>query len=58
MKISKIYVDMDGVLCNFEKRYTQLYGHVSESVRRKEFRKNFNDFIETEQFATLEIMKD
>jgi phosphoglycolate phosphatase-like HAD superfamily hydrolase len=58
MKISKIYVDMDGVLCNFEKRYTELYGHVSEQVRRSEFRKNFDDFIKTKQFATLEQMED
>jgi hypothetical protein len=58
MKISKIYVDMDGVLCNFEKRYTFLYGHVSENVRRSEFRKNFDDFIQTDQFATLELLDD
>lgn len=49
---------MDGVLCNFEKRYTELYGHVSENVRRGEFKKNFNDFIETKQFATLDTMED
>lgn len=58
MKISKIYVDMDGVLCNFEKRYTFLYGHVSENVRRSEFRANFNHFIATSQFATLDVMDD
>jgi predicted protein tyrosine phosphatase len=49
---------MDGVLCNFEKRYTELYGHVSEQVRRSEFRKNFDDFIKTKQFANLELMDD
>jgi len=58
MKISKIYVDMDGVICDFEKRYTERYGHISENVRRKEFRKNFSDFIETEQFASLDLMSD
>lgn len=58
MQIDKIYVDMDGVLCNFEKRYTELYGHISEEVRRSTFKTNFKDFIETEQFATLEILDD
>lgn len=58
MKISKIYVDMDGVLCNFEKRYTELYGKISEEQRRSVFREKFKNFIETNQFATLELMPD
>ena len=58
MKISKIYVDMDGVLCNFEKRYTELYGRIKETARRKEFKANFDKFIATNQFATLEAMPD
>jgi hypothetical protein len=58
MQIDKIYVDMDGVLCNFEKRYTERYGHISEEVRRSTFKTNFKDFIETDQFATLEILDD
>lgn len=56
--VDKIYVDMDGVLCNFEKRYKELYGEISETGRRKEFKSNFKHFIETEQFATLEILAD
>ena len=58
MKISKIYVDMDGVLCNFEKRYKERYGEISETDRRSVFRSNFADFIATNQFATLEPMPD
>jgi hypothetical protein len=58
MSIAKIYVDMDGVLCNFEKRYQELYGDISQHDRRTQFRPNFNDFIETKQFATLEPMPD
>ena len=49
MKISKIYVDMDGVLCDFEKRYKELYGNIREHDRRKTFRPNFFDFIESNQ---------
>jgi hypothetical protein len=58
MSIVKIYVDLDGVLCDFEKRYTELYGHISDQVRRTTFRSNFSDFIATNQFATLEPMPD
>jgi hypothetical protein len=58
MKISKIYVDMDGVLCNFEKRYKELYGDIREQDRRKTFRPNFFEFIESGQFANLEPMED
>ena len=58
MKISKIYVDMDGVLCNFEKRYKELYGELSDKDRRSTFKSNFDDFIATNQFARLEPMPD
>ena len=56
--IEKIYVDMDGVIADFEKRYSSLYGYISDTQRRKEFVGNFKDFIATEQFATLELMPD
>ena len=58
MRISKIYVDMDGVLCNFEKRYKELYGEIDDRDRRSSFRPNFSEFIATNQFATLEPMPD
>lgn len=57
MKIAKIYVDMDGVLCNFEKRYEERYGNLDDKPRIK-FRSNFDDFIKTKQFATLDPMPD
>ena len=49
---------MDGVLCNFEKRYKELYGDISDRDRRSTFRPNFADFIDTNQFASLEPMPD
>jgi len=58
MQIDKIYVDMDGVIANFERRYTELYGKIPEEQRRSSFRTNFGDFIATGQFATLELMPD
>jgi hypothetical protein len=58
MRISKIYVDMDGVLCDFEKRYKELYGAITDANRRTTFKPNFTDFIESGQFATLDPMDD
>jgi hypothetical protein len=51
----KIYVDMDGVLANFEKRYIELF-HESpgESRAEKEFSENWTTFIEGKNFETLE----
>lgn len=53
--IKKIYLDMDGVLCNFEQRFIERYGAGSIGMRdRKNFTENWPDFIKTEQFKTLE----
>lgn len=54
--IEKIYLDMDGVLCNFEKRYTELYNESPNSSRdKKSWSENWTDFIMTKQFETLDI---
>ncbi len=58
MKVSKIFVDMDGVLCDFEKRYNELYGVIDDKARKTTFKPNFNEFIQTRQFASLEPMSD
>jgi hypothetical protein len=54
--IKKIYLDMDGVLCNFEKRYIERYGTgpLGEDRDRKEFSKNWHDFVLSGQFETLD----
>ena len=53
--IEKIYLDMDGVLCNFERRYFELYKELPGSMRdRKEFNVHWHDFIATKQFETLD----
>jgi len=55
MGVSKLYLDMDGVLCNFEKRYIELFGESPGSSRdRKNFSGNWIQFIEGENFATLD----
>lgn len=53
--IAKIYLDMDGVLCDFEKRYTQLYDEYPQAKReRKLFSENWHDFVKTGQFEKLD----
>jgi beta-phosphoglucomutase-like phosphatase (HAD superfamily) len=52
----KVYVDMDGVLANFERRYFERYGELPGSMRdKKEFNNYWDDFVLTRQFETLEL---
>jgi hypothetical protein len=54
--IDKIYLDMDGVLCDFEKRYFELYNEAPNSSRdKKNWSENWTHFITTKQFETLDI---
>lgn len=52
----KIYLDMDGVLTDFEKRYNELFGIKPEEVtaRTAHFWRNFEPFIEGGNFRTLD----
>jgi len=56
-KISMIYLDMDGVIADFTKRYKELY-HMEpkDAEKKKQFDKFFNEFIATGQFAKLDLM--
>lgn len=53
--MNKIYLDMDGVLCDFEKRFVDVFGHSANDVRG-----TFTDsdqwkqFVEGDHFATLD----
>ena len=56
-QISCIYLDMDGVIADFTKRYRELYKMMPrEAEKNKQFDKFFDEFIATGQFATLELM--
>jgi hypothetical protein len=58
-KISCIYLDMDGVIADFVKRYKEMYGMLPrEAEKKKEFDKYFDEFIATKQFETLDLMPD
>ena len=56
MKIKKLYLDMDGVIANFEKRYIELFKEPPGGLNRdrKEFSKNWKVFIEGKNFETLD----
>jgi len=50
-----LYLDMDGVIANFEKRYHELFNQSPEEGRdRKEFGKNWPVFVKGENFSTLD----
>ena len=57
LKISCIYLDMDGVICDFVGRYKKLFNLNPDQTRnKKEFGNLFNQFIQGKNFATLEMM--
>ena len=57
--ITMIYVDMDGVIANFNKRYIDKFGVTPEETRhKKSFSENFKKFIDDREFANLELMPD
>lgn len=59
MTIDKIYVDMDGVIANFNKAYKARFKLYPEETRnRKEFYGLFETFIGEECFAKLDLMDD
>lgn len=50
-----LYLDMDGVLCNFEKRFTQIFNRTPDESRdQKLFGSDWAAFIEGGNFADLE----
>lgn len=56
-KISVIYLDMDGVIANFSKRYEELFGMKPENADKTgKFGPQFEQFIAGGNFATLEMM--
>jgi predicted pyridoxine 5'-phosphate oxidase superfamily flavin-nucleotide-binding protein len=50
---------MDGVIADFVKRYKELYRmEPKEAEKSKKFDSFFDEFIATNQFATLDLMPD
>lgn len=58
-KITKIYLDMDGVIADFNKKYKEMFNVLPKVAERdKKFESLFNEFIAKEGFSTLELMPD
>jgi hypothetical protein len=55
VRIKTIYLDMDGVLTDFDKKWFELY---SEHPRRSKNRNNWKNFILNEGFKTLPTFPD
>lgn len=57
-KVKVIYVDMDGVLCNFNKLYVDMFGISPNDTDKKDFGTNFKQLIAANGFENLEPMSD
>jgi hypothetical protein len=58
-KITKIYLDMDGVIADFNKKYKEMFSVEPKVAEKdKKFEPFFNEFIAKESFAKLELMPD
>jgi hypothetical protein len=54
-----IYVDMDGVIADFSKRYKEKFKVTPEETRNnKEFGGYFEKFVDDREFQTLDMMLD
>lgn len=57
--IDTIYIDMDGVIADFSKRYKEKFRVTPEETRNnKEFNSYFDKFISDGEFSTLDLMPD
>lgn len=54
--LKKIYLDMDGVLADFNKRYNELFhkNEVSHDNPKQDWEENWTVFVKGEHFKTLE----
>ena len=52
MTIKRIYLDMDGVLCDFERKYTEVFGEPSMygTDHPPSFHKNWEKFVQNDLF--------
>jgi phosphoglycolate phosphatase-like HAD superfamily hydrolase len=51
-----VYFDMDGVLANFERRWTELYGEPPQHTRAvKRFSSKWENFVLSRQFESLDF---
>lgn len=59
MKIETVYIDMDGVIADFDKRFKEKFGKRPQETRnQKDFGGYFKKFIDDAEFSNLELMPD
>ena len=57
--MKNIYLDMDGVIADFDKRYQELFKITTkEAERDKKWIQFFDKFIQDRHFATLDLMPE
>lgn len=57
--MKNIYLDMDGVIADFDKRYIELFNITTkQSERDKKWVQFFDKFIQDRHFATLDLMPE
>lgn len=55
--VTQIYLDMDGVIADFNKRYKELYGmNPREAEKHSQFDALFTEFIANGNFESLDLM--
>ena len=58
-KISKIYLDMDGVIADFNREYIRQHGiHPRQAEKEKKFEPYFRQMIDNKGFEKLPLMAD
>jgi hypothetical protein len=56
-KITKIYLDLDGVIADFNKKYKEMFDvYPKKAEKDKNFDKFFTEFIDKQAFVTLDLM--
>lgn len=56
MKIKTLYLDLDGVVADFDRRWLDLFNETPGSSRnQKHFNPNWEQFIRGENFSTLDL---
>ena len=53
--MKKLFVDMDGVLADFEKRYRALFGAEPGEDRDVKFSERWRYFVDDDNFETLDL---
>jgi len=54
VRIKTVYLDMDGVIASFDGRWKEVFNETPNETRElKKFNVSWEDFVKTEQFASL-----